>query len=201
MPQNQPMLSLTLLLLAVFVLNVLPAFAPPTWMVLSLYGFNHPQTQPLLVALVAATAATGGRVVLAHFAQRLAGSRWVRAEMHENMRALAAVIERRRAASALAFLLFAFSPLPSNLLFLAYGLTGAPLRLLALPFFVGRLVSYSVAVIGGTLMARQFGGEFGGLASGAYFVVSQLALLGLLYAFARVNWRKALHTRWLRWLS
>nr|WP_316642790.1 hypothetical protein [uncultured Roseateles sp.] len=195
------MLSMTLLLLAVFALNVLPAFAPPTWMVLSLYGFNYPQAQPLVVALVAATAATGGRLVLAHFAQRLTTSRWVRPELHENMQALAAVIERRRAASALAFLLFAFSPLPSNLLFLAYGLTGAPLRLLALPFFVGRLVSYSVAVAGGTLMARQFGAELSGLASGAYFIISQLAALGLIYAFTRVNWRKALQTRWLRWLG
>jgi len=39
--------------------------------------------------------------------------------------------------------LFAFSPLPSNVLFLAYGLTTAPLHLLAIPFFIGRMVSYA----------------------------------------------------------
>jgi len=195
------MLSLFLLFLTVFTLNVLPAFAPPTWMVLTLYGYNFAQTQPWLIALVAAVSATAGRVVLALFAQRVANSRWASAELRENMQVIAGLIARRKTASLLAFLLFAISPLPSNLLFLAYGLTRAPLRLLALPFFIGRLVSYTLAVLGGTLLARQFGAEFGGIASGAYFVISQIALLGLLYAFTRINWRQALHTRWLRWLS
>jgi membrane protein YqaA with SNARE-associated domain len=193
------MLSLLLLLLAVLVLNVLPAFAPPTWMVLTFYGFNFPQIHPLWVALVAALGATAGRLVLALFAQRIANSRWARAELRENMQAIADVIARRRSASVLAFLMFAISPLPSNVLFLAYGLTRAPLQLLALPFFIGRLFSYTLAVMGGSLLAQQFGAQLKGLAS-VYFLLSQLAMLGLVYAFTRVNWRKALHASWLRWM-
>ena len=37
---------------------------------------------------------------------------------------------------------YSISPLPSNYLFIAYGLTSLPIALLALPFFVGRFVSY-----------------------------------------------------------
>jgi len=183
---------LVLLFLIVFLLNVMPAFAPPTWMALSFIGMRYPEFNPLLAALVAATAATAGRLVLARSAQTIARSAWVRPGMRDNLAALAEKIESRRSLSAAAFLLFAFSPLPSNLLFLAYGLTRAPLWLLALPFYLGRLVSYSLAFSGGVLVARQLDSQIGAAASGAYFLLSQLVVLGLLYAFTRVNWRRLL---------
>ena len=134
-----------LLFLVIFVLNALPAFAPPTWMVISFVGLKHPDVNPWLVALVASFGATCGRVVLARFARRIVRSRWVPPSMRDNLDTVAEMIKRRKAASVLVFLLFAFSPLPSNVLFLAYGLTRAPLRLLAVPFFIGRLVSYAGA--------------------------------------------------------
>lgn len=114
------MTSLALLFLLVFVLNVIPAFAPPTWMAMSMFGFAYPDLHPWLVAVVAATAATCGRLLLAHMAQRIVRSRWAQGSTQENFATLADVIERRRAASAIAFLMFAFSPLPSNFLFIAY---------------------------------------------------------------------------------
>jgi hypothetical protein len=50
--------NLIVVFAAVYILNILPAFAPPTWMVLSFVGFNHPQFNPLSLALAAAFAAT-----------------------------------------------------------------------------------------------------------------------------------------------
>ena len=194
------MASLALLLLVVFALNVLPAFAPPTWMVISFVGLKHPDANPWLVALVSALAATGGRVVLAHFARRIVSSRWVGTGMRENLEVVAATIRRRKAASVLVFLLFAFSPLPSNVLFLAYGLTRAPLLLLAVPFFVGRFVSYAGAFAGGTLVSRWFEPELDGPAWWVYFVLTQLLWLALVYVFARIDWRKSAKERRLRWL-
>ena len=41
-----------------------------------------------------------------------------------------------------AFLFYAFTPLPSNYLFIAYGLTALPLIRIALPFLLDRFVSY-----------------------------------------------------------
>jgi len=108
--------------------------------------------------------------------------------------------ERRRAASAVAFLLFAFSPLPSNVLFLAYGLTTAPLHLLAIPFFIGRVVSYAVAFAGGSALSQHFESEMSWTGSWLYFVLSQLAMLAFVYAFTRVDWHKTRIDRRLRWL-
>jgi len=193
-----PEASLLLLLAgAVFLLNAMPAFAPPTWMLLAFYALQQPGTAPLLIAGVAACSATGGRLLLARSAQRISTSRWMRPAMRANMHEVAQAIGGHQQASVLAFLAFAISPLPSNVLFLAYGLARAPLHLLAWPFFVGRFISYTLAVIGGSYVGRQL--QFSGLASGLYFVASQCLLLLGVWLFTRINWRQALRSRWLRW--
>lgn len=194
------MVSLLMLFLLVLLLNALPAFAPPTWMLLSFFGLRFPDANPWWVALVAASAATSGRTVLAYFAQRVSESRWFPESTRANLVSVANAIERRRAASSVAFLLFAFSPFPSNALFLAYGLSKAPLLLLAVPFFVGRLVSYALAFKGGAAVANQFDIEISGRVSALYFVLSQLASMGLVYGFTRVDWHRSWIDRRLRWV-
>lgn len=195
------MLSLLALFGAVAILNVMPTFAPPTWMLLSFFGLKFPDANPWIVALLAASAATSGRCMLAALAQRLHHSRWVPQRMRDNLRSVARTIEKRRAASSGAFLLFAVSPLPSNALFLAYGLTRAPLALLAAPFFVGRVVSYSLAFAGGAIAAERLDLELGVGASIAYFVASQLASIGLVYLFTKIDWHASRIDRRPRWLA
>jgi uncharacterized membrane protein YdjX (TVP38/TMEM64 family) len=121
--------------------------------------------------------------------------------MRDNLAVVAEAIQRRRGASSMAFLFYAFSPLPSNALFLAYGLTTAPLRLLAIPFFIGRLFSYTIAFIGGSAASQHLEFEVGWASSWMYFALSQLAMLAVVYAFTRVDWRKTRDERRLRWLS
>ena len=72
------------------------------------------------------------------------------------------------------------------------------LRLLAWPFFVGRFISYTLAVIGGAYAGRQLELQLSGLAGGLYFVASQCLLLLGVWLFTRINWRQALRSRWLR---
>ena len=194
------MTSLLTLFLLVFLLNVLPAFAPPTWMLLSFFGLRFPEANPWWVALVAASAATSGRTVLAYFAQRISDSRWFPESTRANLRSVAEAIEQRRATSSVAILLFAFSPFPSNALFLAYGLSRASLPLLAVPFFAGRFVSYAFAFTGGAVVADQLDIEISGRASALYFVASQLASIVLVYVFARIDWRRSWYDRRLRWV-
>jgi hypothetical protein len=57
--------ALLLLFGLIFGLNLIPVFAPPTWMALTFIGFEFTETNPLLLALVAAAAATLGRITLA----------------------------------------------------------------------------------------------------------------------------------------
>jgi hypothetical protein len=186
----------------VFVLNLVPACAPPTWMTLSFIGLTMPDTPILVLALIGAVAATLGRMALARLSRILVRARLLSERERRNIDSLRDGLERHRAATRGMFLAYAFSPLPSNYLFIAYGLTTLRLRFIAGPFFVGRLVSYSFWVTTASAVGDRLELDSVESASyvGIYFVVSQLLLVPAIYAFARLDWRAALEERKLRWL-
>ena len=66
-----------ILFIAVFVLNVLPAFAPPTWTTMSFIGLAIPNIDVLLLASIAAVSATCGRIVLAKLSRTIVRQRFL----------------------------------------------------------------------------------------------------------------------------
>lgn len=186
----------------IFTLNVLPAFAPPTWMALSWIGFEHPQYNPFGVALVGAAAATAGRVVLAKLSRTIIRQRFMSEASRANIEVIREAIDGHRALTAGTFLFFAFSPFASNFLFIAYGLTSSPLRLVAIPFFLGRFISYSFFVYAAAAVSQRLAlnGNEAKSYFGIYFVASQFLFLGVLYLFTRIDWKHAVKTNRLRWL-
>jgi hypothetical protein len=186
----------------VLALNVVPAFAPPTWMALSWVGFNHPLGNPFAVALVGALAATTGRLVLAKLSRVIVRQRFMGEAMRANIDVVRTGLERHRTLTFSVFLLYAFGPFPSNYLFIAYGLTSLPLRLVAVPFFLGRFVSYSFFVFAASEVSERLTAEGAEAQAyfGAYFVASQLLLLGVVVALARIDWQVLVTSRKLRWL-
>ena len=63
-------------------------------------------------------------------------------------------------------LFFAFTPLPSNSVFIAYGLTTMSILRIAIPFFLGRLVSYTFWAKGAAIISRKVEVDGGAGASG-----------------------------------
>jgi hypothetical protein len=187
--------------LIIFGLNLLPAFAPPTWMAMSYLGVAHPVSSPLEWGILGAVAATLGRVSLARLATTLIRHKLLSPGTLDNLEVVRQAIEKRKKLTAVAFLFFAFSPLPSNQLFISYGLTSLPLRLIAFPFFVGRLVSYTFWAFTASTAARKMDFDIADVSPyfGVYFVVSQLLLLFLIYVFTKVDWRVLFTERKLRW--
>lgn len=186
--------------IAVFLLNLLPAFAPPTWMALSVIGFTTPELPIFRLALTAAVAATAGRYVLAKMARWLVRGKMLSQETRANIDEIRSGLEGRKAMTAGVFLFYAFSPLPSNYLFLAYGLTSLGMALVSLPFFFGRLVSYSFFVGTAHAANRRFDPEnIDWTSSGAiYFLASQALLLPTLWLFTRLDWGALFNERKLR---
>ncbi|KVC47441.1 hypothetical protein WI72_03490 [Burkholderia ubonensis] len=185
------MLTLAALFLVILVLNLMPAFAPPTWMAISWVGFNLPEGNPLIFAVVAAGAATTGRVILATFARSLVRSRWMRESDRDNVDIAAHWLQKHKTVTASGFFLYALSPLPSNYLFIAYGLSGLPLKVIAASFFIGRTVTYAIWAHLGRLASTRLDVEsqLEGTYLGGYFVVTQLALLGLVFVLMKLDWR------------
>src|SRR5664279_1190076 len=79
------MLEILLLFVAVFLLNVIPAFAPPTGMALSAAGFRYPLYSITLLAFVGASAATLGRLTLGKLSRAIVRQKWMSESTRENI--------------------------------------------------------------------------------------------------------------------
>jgi hypothetical protein len=197
------MSHILLLFLIVFLLNVIPAFAPPTWIVFSFIGFSYPEHERLLLAMVGATAATLGRVCLAKGSQTILRRRILGEASRASIDAIRENLEQRRKLTFSLFLFYALTPLPSNYLFIAYGLTMMHLRWIAIPFFLGRIVSYSLWSFTGSTIARRISLESTETVPylGLYFLLSQALLLFALYLFTRIDWPALFLERKLKWIA
>ena len=193
---------LLVLFLVVFLLNVIPAFAPPTWMVFSFLGFRLPTHMDWSFAFVGAVAAAMGRSLLGKLSRILIRNRWLSEAAKQSINSLKLELEKRPNLTFGLFLFYAFTPLPSNYLFIAYGLTTMPLVRLVAPFFVGRFVSYYFWTMSAAAVSRKLElDETDAMAYfSVYFVFTQLALLAVVYVFMRVDWKLLLQKRKWGWL-
>ncbi|MEI6528512.1 MAG: hypothetical protein WCO10_02450 [bacterium] len=192
-------------IIIIFVINVIPFFMPPTWMLISVVGFNfHLGSWGLaILSVFAAIASSSGRAVLALFADKILRTKFIKSATRENLGVLKQYVEKRQALTFTFFLSYAFSPLPSGQLFLAYGLTDLKLRLAILPFFIGRLTSYLFWAFTSSAVSHYF--SVSSLMSGAffsvYFVLGQIFTIYLVYVFTKIDWRALLEERKLRFIK
>jgi len=190
------------LFIVILVLNILPAFAPPTWTAMSFIGLTIPGIDFVSLAVVAAAAATLGRITLAKLSRAIVRQKLLSEQIRCNVDAIRYRIESRPVMTFGTFLAYSFSPLPSNYLFIAYGLTSLPIALLALPFFVGRMVSYAFWIRTASTVGDRL--DFDWFESApyfvAYFIVSQLLLVPVIYGFTRVDWHAVFAGVGFRWL-
>ncbi|MGH9680022.1 MAG: hypothetical protein ACRD4Y_08730 [Candidatus Acidiferrales bacterium] len=197
------MRAIALLFLVVFGLNLIPAFAPPTWMVFSYVGFRYVTVNIALLAVIGAIAATLGRLTLAKMARVIIRQRFLSQRTRGNIDTIRDYLQPRKKLTFGVFLFYAFTPFPSNYLFIAYGLTTMELRKIAAPFFLGRSISYTFWGLTASSIARRITLESTDSLSyfSIYFVATQILLLSLIYVFTRVDWRALLGERKLRWLA
>jgi uncharacterized membrane protein YdjX (TVP38/TMEM64 family) len=149
---------------------------------------------PALLIPVAATAAAGGRLLLA-LAFRQLGRRLPR-KYRRNLRAARVALGKNRRNAILALGLFALSPVPSAQLFEAAGLAGVRLLPFTLAFFLGRTISYSFYVFTAAgLRATSLGDAFREALTSPWGIALQVLMLIGLVLLARIDWAKLLGGR------
>lgn len=186
--------------LVVFALNVMPVFAPPTWSVLSFIAIRF-NPNIVLLAVVGAVAATLGRLVLAKLSTVVVRQKILSDDTKKNIDAVKERLESKKKLTFTILLFYAFSPFPSNHLFIAYGLTTLKLKLIAIPFLLGRVVSYAFWAFTASSVAQLL--DYESVTSKSffsyYFVASQLFGLLTLYVFTRIDWQRVFMEKRLRW--
>jgi hypothetical protein len=186
--------------LVVFALNVLPAFAPPTWSVVSFIAVRF-SSNIVILAVLAAVAATLGRLLLAKLSDVILRQKLIREETRKNIDVVRMRLESNTRLTFSLFLFYAFSPLPSNHLFIAYGLTALKLKMIAIPFLLGRTVSYAFWAFTASGLAGML--SYDAMKSksflGLYFVATQVFGLLIVWIFTRIDWKTLFDEKKLGW--
>jgi uncharacterized membrane protein YdjX (TVP38/TMEM64 family) len=185
------MTSYLIFFLIVLGVNMMPAFGPPTWSIIVLYGLNSALPIAVLIPLGALAAALG-RLALA-YAFRFIGDR-LSEKRKRGLAAARAAIEKQKRGAFVALALFALSPVPSAQLFEAAGLMKVRLLGFTAAFFAGRIVSYTIyATSARGLQASSLGDTFSAVLKSPWGIAIQVFAIVALVGLARIDWARRLN--------
>ena len=180
---NLSYLGIFLLLIA---MNASPILMPPTWIVLSsFYTLDH-RFDILWLSIVGATGALIGRMILmfiSRFFRRFMGT-----ERKSSLDVLADFLKKKKYGYFSASFLFAMTPLPSNMLFMAYGIMRAKSISLFAGFWLGRVIAYYVMISISTVTLKPFLDLFNDSLTG--ILVTDIGSMATIVIFACINWNK-----------
>jgi len=178
-------------------INASPILMPPTWIVLSSFYTLDPSLNILALSIVGATGALIGRIILmciSRFFRRFIGT-----ERKSNLDLLADFLKKKKYGYFSASFIFAMTPLPSNLLFMAYGIMRVKNISLFLGFWLGRALAYYVMISISTLTLKPFLELFDDSLVGV--LVTDISSIILLVIFACINWNKLITTKKLEFVK
>jgi len=145
-------LTLPIILGIIVLINVVPAFMPPTWVFLA-YVYVMQGGNIFVLAILGAIASTLGRIMLAKWVGPLI-ARFMNKPMKSNIEFARDEFEKRPGMEFIVTFLYSLSPLPSNTIFIIAG--AAKLRFVPIVagFFFGRVVSYATLMFAANFTAQ-----------------------------------------------
>mgnify|MGYP001165339190 CR=1 FL=1 len=177
-------------------INAAPILMPPTWIVLSSFFVLDSSFDPLLLALVGATGATIGRLILKNLSSFF--RRFVGKEQKSNLDVIGGFLNQKKFGYLLTSFLFAASPLPSNMLFVAYGMMRAKSIGLYVGFWFGRLLSYYIMITISSIVLVPFLHLFEDRLVG--ILAADVIGIGVVVFFTCINWQTLLIQRKLQFV-
>lgn len=186
-----------LLLLTVLVVNVLPAFAPPTWTVLVFFFVKYNMYVPSVV-MIGVIAATIGRAILSEYIKWFSVKIFNDKEIN-NLKFLGEKIGHTPAVNITFSFLYSLTPLSTTALFVAAGVAHVKTSYVLTGFFLGRLVSYTVLVLSTSLIANNIEGLFEGRITWEN-ALSALSGLSVFFFFIFIDWRQLLENKKVRFV-
>ena len=183
--------------LLLVLVNTAPILMPPTWLILASFHALDETLSPTFLALVGATGATVGRITLMYTSGFF--RKFMSEERKSSLDKIANYLKSKRLGYFAASFLFGATPLPSNMLFIGYGLMKAKSAQIYLGFWAGRAISYYVMVSISPVILIPFAKLFEDRILGIVFV--DVMTIVILVLFACVNWNVLLTQRKIQFVK
>jgi len=151
----------------------------------------------VLLAVVGATGATIGRF----FLKRISGlfRKFVGEEQKTNLDMIGSYLNKKKHGYLIASFLFGATPLPSNILFITYGLMRAKSTGIYIGFWFGRTISYILMIYFGNAVLTPFLEMFEDRLTGILLIDG--IGIGLIILFACINWTVLLTQRKIKFVK
>ncbi|MBT6194984.1 MAG: hypothetical protein HOI05_04135 [Nitrosopumilus sp.] len=177
--------------------NASPILMPPSWIILTSFYLLDPTLNVVLLAMVGATGATIGRF----FLKRISGlfRKFVGAEQKSNLDMIGDYLNKKKYGYLIASFLFGATPLPSNVLFITYGLMRAKSASIYIGFWVGRTISYILMIYFGNAVLTPFLEIFEDRLTGILLIDG--VGIGLIILFASINWTVLITQRKIKFVK
>jgi len=178
-------------------INASPILMPPSWIVLTSFYLLDPTLNVVILAIVGATGATFGRFILKRISTLF--RKFVAEEQKSNLDVIGNYLNQKKYGYVIASFLFGATPLPSNMLFIAYGLMRAKSLGIYIGFWFGRTISYIVMIYFGNAVLTPFLEIFEDRLTGILLIDG--AGIGLIILFASINWTLLITKRKLKFVK
>ena len=178
-------------------LNAAPILMPPSWIILTSFYLLDPTLNVILLAIVGATGATIGRF----FLKKISGyfRRFVAEEQKSNLDIIGDYLNRKKYGYVIASFLFGATPLPSNMLFITYGLMRAKSIGIYVGFWFGRIISYIIMIYFGNAVIAPFLEIFEDRLTGILLIDG--VGIGVVVLFASINWTLLITQRKIKFVK
>lgn len=183
--------------LFLILVNLSPILMPPTWLILASFYVLDESLSPAGLALVGATGATIGRFMLLNTSGLF--RRFMNEERRSSLDKIGNYLKSKRFGFFIASFLFGATPLPSNMLFISYGLMKAKNIQLYAGFWSGRAISYYVMISISKLVLTPFTKLFEERMWGIILVDG--ISVAMIVFFACINWNELLTQKKLRFVK
>jgi len=178
-------------------INASPILMPPSWIILTSFYLLDPSLNVILLAIVGATGATIGRF----FLKQISGyfRKFIAEEQKSNLDIIGDYLNNKKYGYVIASFLFGATPLPSNMLFITYGLMRAKSIGIYIGFWFGRIVSYIIMIYFGNAVLTPFLEIFEDRLTGILLIDG--VGIGVIVIFASINWTVLITQRKIKFVK
>jgi len=128
-------------LIVLFLVNISPILMPPNWLILSSFYALDDSMNIVVLAIVGATASTAGRFVLKQLVSKFKNHF---NDNTSNLTVIGNYLNKKKYGYVVSSFIFAVTPLPDNILFVAYGLIKAKSVGMYVGFWFGKLLAFYI---------------------------------------------------------